>query len=111
MGVGSQTAAVERGQDAGFAAALRVEQGGVGLMPVEMQGTAAIELEHGKRRQVVVVAAAHDGALAVLWHDERQRRFIDLAGVQMHVVFRRHVMKHVAEPVVGVGGDQVGLDA
>ena len=37
--------------------------------------------------------------------------FSTLRVCRCSVVFRRHVEEHVAEPVVGDGGDQVGLDA
>ncbi len=111
MRVGAHAAAVERRQDSGLAAALRVGQGRIGLMAVEVQRAAAVEIEDRKRRQVVIVAAAHDGALAVVRHDEGERGLLDGAGMQIDVVFLRHVEEHVAQPVVGQGGDQVGLDA
>ena len=45
-------AAVERGQDAGLAAALRVGQRGVGLMAVEMQRAAAVQIERRIGREI-----------------------------------------------------------
>ena len=59
---------------------LRVVDRRVGLVPVDMQRAAAGDIEHRERRQIVVVAAAHDRALAVVRHDEGQRRVLDLAG-------------------------------
>ena len=60
---------------------------------------------------MLVVTAAHDGPLAVLWHDERQRRGIDLARMDRNSILRAHVLKHPAEPVIGDGGDQVRHDS
>ncbi|MGY4291149.1 hypothetical protein ACVWXO_010415 [Bradyrhizobium sp. LM2.7] len=72
VGVGAQAAAVERGQNAGLAADLCVVDRGIGLMAVDMQRAAAAEVEHRERMDVLVVAAADDGTLAVLGHDEGQ---------------------------------------
>ena len=44
MRVGAQAAAVERGQDAALAAGLGVMDRGVGLVAVEMQRPAAVEV-------------------------------------------------------------------
>ena len=60
---------------------------------------------------MVVVAAAHDRPLAVLRHDEGQRRGVDLARMDRDSVLRAHVLKHPPEPVIGDGRDQVGHDA
>jgi hypothetical protein len=107
--VRAQPAAVERREDAGLAAAPGVEQRGIGLMSVEMKRAQARHFEHRKRRQVLVVAAAHDGTLAIARHDAGQRRSLDLAGVQLDVVLRRHVEEHAAEPIVREGGDEIDL--
>src|SRR5438309_4387956 len=80
-------------------------------MAVDMQRAAALEVEDRKRVDVFVVAAAHDGALAVLWHDEGQRGGVDLARMNRDAVLRAHVLKHPPEPVIGNGGDQVRYDS
>src|ERR1700730_13177410 len=60
---------------------------------------------------MLVVAAAHDGPLAVLRHDERQRGGMDLARMDRDSVLRAHVLKHPPQPVVGDRGDQVRHDS
>ena len=111
MRVGAQAAAVERRQDAVLAAQLGIMDRGVRLVAVDMQRAAALEVEHREGMDVLVVAAADDGALAVLRHDEGQRGGIDLARMDRDSVFRAHVLEHAAEPVIGDGRDQVGHDA
>src|SRR5450755_4005859 len=69
VGIAAQAAAVERGQDAGLAAELRVMDRGVRLVAVDMQRAASLEIEDRKWMNVLVVAAAHDRPLTVLWHD------------------------------------------
>ena len=49
VSVGAQAAAVERGQDAGLAADPGVMHRGVGLVPVEMQGAAAVDIQAAAR--------------------------------------------------------------
>ena len=70
MRVHAQPAAIERGEYTRFAAVLRIEQRRIGLVAVKVQRAAAGQIEDGVRRQVVVIPATHDGALAVLRHDE-----------------------------------------
>jgi hypothetical protein len=70
MGVGPEAPAVERGEDAGLAAQFCVMNCRVGLVAVDMQRAAALEVQHRERVDMLIVATAHDGALAVLWHDE-----------------------------------------
>ena len=101
MRVRAQAAAVERGQDAAPAAGLGVVDRGVGLVAVEMERAAAVEVQRRQGVQVMVVAAAHDGALAAVRHDEGERRFAHLPVMDRDAVFRRHVDEHAAEPVVG----------
>jgi hypothetical protein len=45
--------------------------GGIALVAIEMESTAAGDIERGHRVQVMVIAAAQDCALAVGWHHER----------------------------------------
>ena len=111
MRVRAQAAAVERGENAGVVADLGVVDGGVRLMPIDVQGAAAGQVERRERMLEVVVAAAHDRALAALGHDEGQRGFDHLAVMDRDAVLRRHVDEHAAEPVVGDGGEQVRRDA
>ena len=111
MGVGAQPAAVERRQDAGLMADLRVVDRGVGQVSVDMERAAAGKIEHRKRMPEIVVAAAHDRALAALRHDEGQRRLRDLPVVNGNPVLRRHVDEHAPEPVVRHRGHQVRRDA
>ena len=49
-------------------------QGRIGLMPVEMEGAAAMQVERRERVQIGIVAAAHDGALVAARHDEGEAR-------------------------------------
>jgi hypothetical protein len=84
---------------------------GVRLVTVDMQRAAAAEVQEREGVDVVVVAAAHDRPLAVLRHDERQRRRIDLARMDRDSILRAHVLKHPAEPVIGHSGDQVRHDS
>jgi len=51
VGVGAQTTAVERGQDAGLAAQFGIMDRGVRLMAVDMQRTATPEVEDRKGRR------------------------------------------------------------
>ena len=51
----------------------------IGLVAVDMQRAAALQIEHREGVDVLVVAAAHDGALAVFRHDEGERGGVDLA--------------------------------
>ena len=111
VGVGAQAAAIQRGQDAVLPAQFCVMDRGVRLVAVDMQRAASPEIEHRKRMDMLVVAAAHDRPLAVLRHDERQRRGVDLARMDRDSVFRAHVLEHASQPVIGDGGDQVGHDA
>ena len=60
---------------------------------------------------MLVVAAADDGALAVLGHDEGERGLVDLAAMQRDAVLRAHVLEHAPQPVIGRGGDEIGHDA
>jgi hypothetical protein len=76
--VRAHTAAVERGKYAGRAAELRIMNGRIRLVSVEMQRAAARKIEMRKRVQVLRVAAAHDGALAVLRHYEGKRGRADM---------------------------------
>jgi hypothetical protein len=55
-----QPAIIERGQDTGLPAAPRIKQGGIGLVPVEVQHLAAGKVEGGKRREIIIIAAALD---------------------------------------------------
>jgi hypothetical protein len=73
MRVGAKPAAVERGQDAFFAAGLGVVDRRVGLVAVEVERPALAEIQGRKGMEVGVVAAAHDGALAAMRHDEGER--------------------------------------
>src|SRR5262249_12716852 len=66
--------------------------------------------EGGEGMDLRIVAAADDGALAVLRHDEGQRGRIDLARMDRDPVLGTHVLKHASEPVVGDGRNQVGHD-
>ena len=59
------------------------------------------------RVKIVVVTAAYDRSLAVVRHDERQRRRSDLPGVNRDPIPGRHVQEHATEPVVGDGREQV----
>jgi len=68
--IGSQAAAIERGQNSGLAAHFGIVDRGIGLMAVDMQRPAIAEVEMRKRMDVLVVTATHDRALAVLRHDE-----------------------------------------
>jgi len=81
------------------------------LVTVDMKRAAAAEVQQREGMDMCVVAAAHDRPLAVLRHDERQRRGIDLARMDRDSILRAHVLKHPAEPVVGDGGDQVRHNA
>ena len=58
-------AAVERGQDAVLAAQLGVMDRRVGLMAIDVQRPAFAEVEQRERVDMLIVAAAHEGALAV----------------------------------------------
>ena len=58
----------------------------------------------------MIVAAAHDGALAPVRHDEGERGFRDLPVMDRDAVFGRHVDEHAAEPVVGDRGQEIGHD-
>ena len=53
---------------------LRVVDRRVRLVAVEVQRAGSRRIEGREGVQIVVVAAAHDGALAALRHDEGQRR-------------------------------------
>ena len=110
MGVGAQAAAVERGQDAGLAALLGVMDRGIRLVAVDVQRAAAVQVQMREGMNVLVVAAADDGALAVLRHDEGERGGVDLARMDRDPVLRAHVLKHAPQPVIGDGGDQVRHD-
>ena len=83
---------------------------GIRLVTVDMQRAAAAEVEQRERMDMVVVAAAHDRPLALLRHDERQRRGFDLARMDRNSVLRAHVLKHPPQPVIGHGCDQVRHD-
>ena len=76
-----------------------------------MQRAAAFEIETRKRMQVVGVAGAQDGALAVVRDDEREGGFGHRPRMQADAVARRHVTEHPAEPVVGKGGKKIRDDA
>ena len=106
-----QAAAVEGGQDPGLAAEPRIVHRGVRLVAVEVERPAPLEVQGRDRMQVVVVAAAHDGALAAMRHDERQGGFRHLPVVHRDPVLRRHVDEHPPEPVVRHGGQEIGHDA
>ncbi len=110
VGVGAQAAAIERGENSGFAAQLRVVDRGVRLVAVDMQRAAVAEIEQRERMNMRVVAAAHDRPLAILRHDKGQRRRADLARMDRDSILRAHVLKHAAEPVIGDGRDQVRHD-
>ena len=88
MGIRSQAAAVERRQDAVLAAELGVMDCSIRLMAVDMQRAAALQIKHRKGVDILVVATAYDGALAVFRHDERQRGGVDLARMDRDSVFR-----------------------
>src|SRR5215213_1852983 len=75
-----------------------------------MQRPRRAEVEGREGVEVVVVAAAHDGALAPARHDEGQRRFGDLSVMDRDAVGRRHVDEHAPEPVVGDLGQEVRRD-
>ena len=97
----TKPAAVERGEDSGRPTPLGIMDGGVGLVPVHVQGAATGEIEQRKRIEMRVVAAAHDRAPAVLRHDERERGRSDVPGMDRDRVFRGHLQEHaVLEPVV-----------
>jgi hypothetical protein len=108
LGVGAQAAAIEGGENAALAAELGVVQGCVGLVAVEMQRAAAAKIERRHRMQVAVIAATQDRALAIVRHDEGQRRFLDLAPMHRQRVLRCHVEEHAREPVVGERGQEIG---
>jgi hypothetical protein len=110
MRVRAQPAAVERGQDAAPAAGRGVMDRGVGLVAVEMERPAAVEVQRREGVQVMVVAAAHDGALAAVRHDEGERGFAHLPVMDRDAVLRRHVDEHAPEPVVGDLGEEVRRD-
>src|SRR5215475_2421156 len=59
---------------------------------------------------MLVVAAADDGALAVLRHDKGKRGRVDLARMHRNSILCAHVLEHAAEPVIGDGCDQVRHD-
>src|SRR2546421_8374817 len=111
MSVGAQAAAIERGQDAGLAAQFGIVDRGIRLVTVDMQHAAIAKIEQRERMDVGVVAAAHDRAFALLWHDKGQRRRVDLARMDRDSVLRAHVLKHPSQPVIGDGGDQVRHNA
>src|SRR5579863_7030314 len=79
----------------------------VRLVAIDMQRAAATEVQERKGMDMVVVAAADDGALAVLRHDERKRRRFDLAWMDRDSILRGHILEHPPQPVIGDGGDQV----
>ena len=108
--VRAQTAAVERGEDAGLAAQLRIVDRGIGLMAVEVQRAAAGQIERRDRMQIIVVAAADDRPHALVRHHEGERGLLDLTSMHRDPVLRRHVEKHAREPVVGERGHQIGHD-
>src|ERR1700753_785834 len=84
---------------------------GVGLVAIDMKRAATAEIEQRKRMDMRVVTAAYDRPLAVLRHDERQRREIDFPWMNGNAVFRAHVLKHSPEPVIDNSGDQVRHDS
>src|ERR1700710_2873275 len=81
------------------------------LVAVDVQRAATLQVQHREGMDMLVVAAAYDRALAVLWHDEGERGGVDLARMNRDAVFRAHVPEHPSEPVIGHGGDQVRYDA
>src|SRR5262249_52468409 len=72
--VGAHRAAVERRHDAGLPAQPRVMHRGVGLMAVEVEKTAAGKVERREGMEIAIVAAAQDGALALVRAYEGERR-------------------------------------
>ena len=108
--IGTQAAAVERGEDASLATELRVLDGRVGLVTVEMQGAAAGEVEWRNRVQVMVVAAADDRTHAMARHHERKRGFLHFAAVNRNLVLRRHVEEHAGKPIVSERRHQLRHD-
>ena len=111
MGIGAQAAAVERSQDAGLAAQFGIVDRGIRLVTVDVQHAAIAKIEQREGMDVGVVAATHDRALAVLWHDKGQRRGVDLARMDRDSILRAHVLEHPPQPVIGDGGDQVRHNA
>src|SRR5215208_801478 len=68
--IGAQAAAIQRGKYAGLATRFRVMDRGIGLMSIDMQSAAALEIEWRKRMDVMVVATPHDRPLPCFRHDE-----------------------------------------
>ena len=83
---------------------------GIRLVTVDMERAAAAKIEQRERMNMLVITAAHDGALAVFRHDERERGGIDLARMNGDSILRAHVLKHPTQPVIRHGGDQVRHD-
>src|SRR5262245_61459954 len=110
MRVAAQATTVQRGQNAFVTAQFRVVDRGIGLVSIDMQRAATAEIEHREGMNMLVVAAAHDRALAVLGHDKRQRGGIDLARVKRNSVFGGHVLKHASQPIVGYGCNEIRYD-
>ena len=110
MRICTKSAAVERGEDSGRPAQLRIMDGGVGLVPVDVERAAAGEIEQRIGIEMSVVTAAHDRAPAVLRHDERERGRADVAGMDRDGVFRGHLQEHASEPVIRDRGEQIRRD-
>ncbi|MCY1200716.1 hypothetical protein D9M72_121560 [compost metagenome] len=111
VGVLAHSPAVQRGQHARLAAGPRVMQGGVGLVPVQVQGAVAADVQAREVVQVFHVARADDRALAAVGHDEGQGGTAHLARMQRHAMRRGHVGVHVPQPVGRQRTDQVGRRA
>jgi hypothetical protein len=73
MGVGPQAPAIQRRQDTRLAAEFGIMDRRVRLVTVDVQRAAAAEVQMRERVDMIVVAAADDGALAILRHDEGER--------------------------------------
>ena len=57
--------------------------------------------------QIGIVAGAQDGPLALAGQDEGERGALHLPGMDGDLIFRGHVEKHAAQPVVGERGQEI----
>ena len=72
MRVGAQAPAIQRGQNAFFAAGLGIVNGGVGLVAIKMQGADTCEVKTWHAIEIIIIARAKYRALAMMGHDERE---------------------------------------